>query len=210
MCVWKGPPTSARPAASASRSSADGLAFPVLGYHGCDLSVARKVAVGDDQLLPSHNEYDWLGSGLYFRADSPARALRWAREEAGRNSGKVQTPAVLGAIIDLGNCLNLIDTEHLDLVKAANKSYVELCVVSGLPPARNKGKNCGHAVSTRPSLKVSISCAFRRSGGPAPTGCSGLKPSHPSPVRTPQTARDCRERRPGASSKPSHASHHAA
>lgn len=113
----------------------------VLGYHGCDLSVARKVVASDDQLLPSHNEYDWLGGGLYFWEDSPARALRWAREEAGRNSGKVQTPAVLGAIIDLGNCLNLIDTEHLGLVKAAHKSYLELCAVSCLQPARNKGKD---------------------------------------------------------------------
>jgi hypothetical protein len=113
----------------------------VLGYHGCDLSLARKVAMGEDQLLPSRNEYDWLGGGLYFWEDSPARALRWARDEVGRNSGKVQTPAVLGAIIDLGNCLNLIDTEHLDLVKAAHKSYLEFCVASGLQPARNKGKD---------------------------------------------------------------------
>jgi len=113
----------------------------VLGYHGCDLSVARRVAVGDDQLLPSRNAYDWLGGGLYFWEDSPARALRWAREEAGRNSGKVQTPAVLGAIIDLGNCLNLIDTEHLDHVKAAHQAYLSLCAVSGLLPLQNKGRD---------------------------------------------------------------------
>ncbi len=113
----------------------------VLGYHGCDLSVARKVVVGDDQLLPSRNEYDWLGSGLYFLEDSPARALHWAREEAARNSGKVQTPAVLGALIELGNCLNLIDTEHLDLVKAAHQYYLELCAASGLSPVQNKGRD---------------------------------------------------------------------
>ena len=113
----------------------------VLGYHGCDLSVARKVAAGGDQLFPSQNDYDWLGGGLYFWEDSHDRALRWAREEADKREGKVQIPAALGAIIDLGNCLNLIDTEHLGLVKAAHQAYLELCAVSGLPPARNKGRD---------------------------------------------------------------------
>lgn len=113
----------------------------VLGYHGCDLSTVRKVAVGDDQLLPSQNEYDWLGGGLYFWEDSPARAMRWAREKALRNPSKVQIPAIIGAIIDLGNCLNLIDTEHLDLVRAAHRAYLDLCAISGLPPLQNKGRD---------------------------------------------------------------------
>jgi hypothetical protein len=113
----------------------------VLAYHGCDLSLARKVVTGDDDLLPSKNEYDWLGGGRYFWEDSHSRALRWAQNEVKQKTGKVKTPAVLGAIIDLGNCLNLIDVEHLDLVKAAYKAYLDFCRVSGLNPAQNKGKN---------------------------------------------------------------------
>ena len=113
----------------------------VLGYHGCDLSVARKVVSGADQLKPSQNEYDWLGSGLYFWEDNHSRAFRWAQDEQCYQSGKVKTPAALGAIIDLGNCLNLIDAEHLDLVKAAHRAYVEFCRVSNLKPAENKGKD---------------------------------------------------------------------
>lgn len=111
----------------------------VLGYHGCDLALARRVVAGDEQLRPSRNPYDWLGHGYYFWEDSPTRGLLWAREEAARNSGKVQQPAVLGAIIDLGNCLNLIDTEHLGLVVDAHRNYLGICAKTGIPPMRNSG-----------------------------------------------------------------------
>ena len=113
----------------------------VLGYHGCDQAVASKVVNGREQQIRSTNEYDWLGSGLYFWEDSCARAQKWAQEEARKKDGKVKTPAVLGAIIDLGNCLNLIDAEHLELVKVAHKAYLELCKISGLKPAVNQGKD---------------------------------------------------------------------
>jgi hypothetical protein len=113
----------------------------VLGYHGCELAVARQIVGGEKELRPSVNEYDWLGNGIYFWEDSPARALQWAHNEAKEKTGKVTEPAVLGAIIDLGNCLNLIDAEHLNLVKAAHIAYLELCRVSGGVPLQNKGQN---------------------------------------------------------------------
>ena len=112
----------------------------VLGYHGCDQSTAIKVVNGDKQ-IPSTNDYDWLGGGLYFWEDSYSRAWKWALEESKKPKGKIKTPAVLGAIVDLGNCLNLIDAEHLDLVKVAHAAYLDLCAVSGLEPAQNKGKD---------------------------------------------------------------------
>lgn len=115
----------------------------VLGYHGCDLAVAKKIVSGRIQQRPSTNEHDWLGNGFYFWEDSYSRALRWAQDEKLKRTGKVQTPAVLGAIIDLGNCLNLIDAEHLGLVKAAHQAYLEFCRNSDLKPARNLGKDLG-------------------------------------------------------------------
>ena len=113
----------------------------VLGYHGCDAAVAKKIVSGDEQLFVSKNEYDWLGSGQYFWEDSYSRALRWAKSEEVKKNGKVKSAAVLGAIIDLGNCLNLIDAEHLDLVSAAHTAYLEICEASGDAPAKNKGKD---------------------------------------------------------------------
>jgi hypothetical protein len=45
----------------------------------------------------------------------------------------------LGAVVDLGNCLNLADTEALTLVKDAHQTYLEICAASGFSPAENHG-----------------------------------------------------------------------
>ena len=108
----------------------------VLAYHGCERAVAQAVAAGEKSLLPSKNEYDWLGSGVYFWEDSHDRAMQWAL-----NVPNIEVPAVLGAVIDLGNCLNLIDSGHLDLVKAAHDDYKALCFLSDEDPAQNKGRD---------------------------------------------------------------------
>jgi hypothetical protein len=41
--------------------------------------------------------------------------------------GKIEKPAVVGAVIDLGNCLNLTDTKHQEVIKSAYKGIVDLC-----------------------------------------------------------------------------------
>ncbi len=102
------------------------------------MAVAKRIVNGQEQQRPSENEHDWLGGGYYFWEDSRARALQWAQDH--KKEGKLETPGVLGAIIDLGNCLNLIDTEYLELVKTAYKVYLDLCKESGFKPAENKGK----------------------------------------------------------------------
>ncbi|WP_234851529.1 hypothetical protein [Sinorhizobium meliloti] len=78
----------------------------VLGYHGCDKAVGMAALNGASPLLPSEKAYDWLGSGIYFWENDPERALEWATQKA--ESGAYKEPFVLGAIIDLGNCLDLI------------------------------------------------------------------------------------------------------
>lgn len=107
-----------------------------VAYHGCDHVVARKIVLGQTDFLPSRKEYDWLGSGIYFWEDSAARAMRWARDASGK---AVRRPAVVGSLIDLGNCLNLTDVAHLELVRAAHAVYLNLCKQSGALPARNRG-----------------------------------------------------------------------
>lgn len=110
-----------------------------IGYHGCDRSLAGRIVAGETELKPSENAWDWLGHGIYLWEDSPARALRWAEAEAGRAASKINSPAVLGAVVDLGNCLNLADTEALTLVKSAHQTYLEACVATGVHPAENHG-----------------------------------------------------------------------
>jgi hypothetical protein len=111
----------------------------VVGYHGCDIRVARKVISLKDSLHPSQNPWDWLGHGFYFWEDSPARARRWAEAESKQGDSKIKHPAVLGAVIDLGNCLNLADAEALKQVRAAHDAYLQICAETGAPVAQNRG-----------------------------------------------------------------------
>lgn len=75
----------------------------VIGFHGCDLSTFREVVCDGGSLNPSVNDYDWLGSGIYFWEQNYERALQRAEEQTAR--GRIETPAAVGAIIDLGYCL---------------------------------------------------------------------------------------------------------
>lgn len=111
------------------------MRFPsvVLGYHGCDRDVAEAILGGRAEVRSSTNTYDWLGSGAYFWENNPARALSWAKRLAESNSRKIQSPAVIGAIIDPGNCLDLAEESSLNLVKAAFQVFSKLSQISNLP-----------------------------------------------------------------------------
>ncbi|MBK1858747.1 hypothetical protein [Cerasicoccus arenae] len=108
-----------------------------LGYHGCDSSVAKAIIEGED-MRPSAKPYDWLGHGLYFWEDSPLRAMAWAKKRCSQKGSKIKKPAVLGAVIDLGNCLNLIDAECLIEVQATF-SALQSMEEFGLSLPENKG-----------------------------------------------------------------------
>lgn len=72
----------------------------VLGYHGCDRQFADGLIAGAipvEDWLPSQNPYDWLGHGIYFWEHGPRRALRWSKSRV--------KPGVVGAVIQLGKCL---------------------------------------------------------------------------------------------------------
>ena len=80
----------------------------VIAYHGCDADLAEELLAGRQTLKPSTNNYDWLGQGIYFWEYGPDRALQFARDQVRR--GRVTTPAYVGALIQLGNCFDLMDT----------------------------------------------------------------------------------------------------
>lgn len=94
----------------------------VLGYHGCDEPVAKDIVLGKREIELSTNKHDWLGAGAYFWENDSERALEWARhmhEKPQHFKHRVQSPAVVGAVIDLGNCLDLTDKNSLNLVLEA-------------------------------------------------------------------------------------------
>ena len=92
----------------------------VLGFHGCDESIGERVLAGNDQLISSANSYDWLGHGIYFWENSPTRAKQWAELLAKHSPSprnRITKPFVIGAIIDLGNCLDLTEASSLAYVR---------------------------------------------------------------------------------------------
>ena len=113
----------------------------VLVYHGCDKDVAEDVLDGE-QFVPSTNDYDWLGHGIYFWEANPKRGLEYATELAARRRGrfKVKVPAVVGAIVDLGLCLDLTTASGLEQVRLAYQvlSAVAARSSSGSIPQNNK------------------------------------------------------------------------
>jgi len=113
----------------------------VLGFHGCDRSVAEQVFAGALSLKPSLNEYDWLGHGIYFWENSPARALDYAhelRDRPERSRRRITEPAVVGAVIDLGVCLNLLDMRALQFVKEGYEQLLKFTKEAGLPMPKNQ------------------------------------------------------------------------
>ena len=99
----------------------------VLGYHGCDASVAENVLAGD-QFIPSTNVYDWLGHGIYFWEANPRRGLDFARElmKQPRSASKVANPGVVGAVIDLGLCLDLTTAAGIEYIRVAHDAFLEI------------------------------------------------------------------------------------
>lgn len=106
------------------------LPSPIIGFHGCDESVGEAILRGETTHLElSRNDYDWLGSGVYFWEGNPMRALQFAQERAagGRNSrGEISKPFVLGAVLNMKRCLDLADSSAIAQLRFSHQELVEL------------------------------------------------------------------------------------
>jgi hypothetical protein len=98
----------------------------VLGYHGCDASAAKQFLSGA-KFKDSANAYDWLGSGVYFWEANPLRGLDFARELQLRPGGSVKAPAVIGAVIEPGLCLDLLSSTGVAAVEVAHDDFIQVC-----------------------------------------------------------------------------------
>lgn len=136
----------------------------VLGFHGCDAEVGEAILGGHvAHLTPSANEYDWLGGGIYFWEGSPSRAIEFAEAACRRNPklsrGSIRRPFVLGAILDLGCCCNLLDFEALAELSGTYAALRALCDKIGLEMPVNKGPS--HALRFLDRTVVEAMCSLR-------------------------------------------------
>ncbi|MDY7230122.1 hypothetical protein [Hyalangium rubrum] len=109
----------------------------VIGYHGCDESTVERLLRGEP-FRPSTNAYDWLGSGVYFWEYGPDRALSFAEEQ--RRRGKLKRPAVVGAVLQLGRCFDLLDTRFTEDLADAHREFAAQARAQGLPLPVNRGR----------------------------------------------------------------------
>lgn len=123
----------------------------VLGFHGCDKEVAEKVLNSTtEHLLPSTNDYDWLGNGIYFWQNDPIRAYEWAEQSHNRNPAKVNEPFVIGAVIDLGSCLDLCERESIISLQEAYASLKAISKILDYKIKKNKMPDKGGFNLIRP------------------------------------------------------------
>jgi hypothetical protein len=120
----------------------------ILGFHGCDEKFGELALQSTKTILKkSNNTYDWLGSGIYFWENNPERALDYAKELSKnplKNRPEINDPFILGTVIDLGKCFNLLNTKYIEYLKLGYKFYIESAKKANkeLPTNKNaKGNN---------------------------------------------------------------------
>jgi len=126
----------------------------VIGFHGCDRDTRDKLLQNPHNIKKSEKPYDWLGHGMYFWEYNETRAVEWADDYAKRD--KIKEPAVIGAVLNLGNCCDLLDKQYIDLVAAYYTLLKHSNITLGKPMPENtdvKGDK------NKDKLKRELDCA---------------------------------------------------
>jgi hypothetical protein len=92
----------------------------ILGFHGCDEEVANQLLTNPKKIKISEKPFDWLGHGFYIWENNYDRALLWAKDK--EKKGKIKKAAVIGVVCTLDYCLDLIDSEFINVLS----DYYEL------------------------------------------------------------------------------------
>jgi hypothetical protein len=152
----------------------------VVGYHGCTDRFAQRLLVGElavEDWKPSENRWDWLGSGIYFWEESPRRAMRWAEKTCPTG----ESPAVLGAHIDLGHCFDCLAEGYTALLKEAYEDLAETYRIEGRELPQNRGRDADFKVRELDCLVVNHCLArIEETGAPFETVRSAFLEGEPS------------------------------
>lgn len=118
----------------------------IIAYHGCDMAVAERLLQGE-KFKKSQNDYDWLGEGIYFWEFGVDRAFKFAQDQQRR--GKLSTPAVVGALVQLGRCFDLMDTRFTEELPGAFEMLKQLHEQNGQPLPVNAGPTADNLLRRR-------------------------------------------------------------
>ena len=105
----------------------------VKGYHGTSVERADSI-IETGRFVPSRNDWDWLGHGIYFWEHAPLRALQWARARYRHRA------IVLEATIALSSCLDLNDLRYTSAVRIAYDSLRDAYLSARKPLPANRRK----------------------------------------------------------------------
>lgn len=83
-----------------------------VAFHGTRRETAEKLVRGEP-FGPSTNDDDWLRHGIYFWEFAPQQAWWWAERRYGSEA------AVVGALLRLGQCIDLLDPRNTELLRRA-------------------------------------------------------------------------------------------
>lgn len=106
-----------------------------MGFHGCPETIATSV-LGGKPFKTSSNDYDWLGEGVYFWENNPHRGLEFAQEKRKREGHKYKV-SVVGAVIDVGLCLDLTTSAGVDQTRSAFVAFKQALAAMGAQLPQN-------------------------------------------------------------------------
>lgn len=104
---------------------------PLYGFHGCSRADADRI-IRSGEMKKSAKSFEWLGEGFYFWENDPGRALEWAVAR------KKKDPAVIGALIDSSQCLDLASRDGARLLGLAYEKLKAVYGQAGRPLPKNE------------------------------------------------------------------------
>ncbi len=108
----------------------------LIGFHGCDRSRQQLLLQNSSRIPMSTESYEWLGHGFYFWENNYDRAFEWAKEKKAQNI--IDEPAVIGAVIDLMYCCDLLDSHFIKMVAKHFDSFRNSYELLGMQIPKNR------------------------------------------------------------------------
>ena len=86
----------------------------LIGFHGCDEAVRNQLITKPKNIKISEKPFDWLSHGFYIWENNYDRALEWAKDK--QKKGRIKNASVIGVVYTLNYCLDLIDSEFINML----------------------------------------------------------------------------------------------